>query len=133
MPFQRKDGSYDTSGQTRMIVWWNASPKDWPYLSSFSNVDPSPAVQGSPLLRLGEGGGDTCSFSVSFTVPDVPPGTYPIVVLQERRRRLLDRGITNLPSELTRSRRPEATSLVLSALMALERSTGETALRATGG
>jgi hypothetical protein len=35
------------------------------------------------LLRLGEGGGDTCSFSVSFTVPDVPPGTYPIVVLQE--------------------------------------------------
>jgi Lipoprotein LpqB beta-propeller domain/WD40-like Beta Propeller Repeat len=83
MPFQRKDGSYDTSGQTRMIVWWNASPKDWPYLSSFSNVDPSPAVQGSPLLRLGEGGGDTCSFSVSFTVPDVPPGTYPIVVLQE--------------------------------------------------
>ena len=83
MPFQRKDGSYDTSAQTQMIVWWNASPEDWPYLSSFSHVEPSPAVQGSPLLRLGEGGGDACSFSVSFPVPDVPPGTYPIVVLQE--------------------------------------------------
>jgi hypothetical protein len=83
MPFQRKDGSYDTSGQTRMVVWWNASPRDWPYLSSFSEVEPSPAVEGSPLLRLGEAGGDVCSFAVSITVPEVPPGEYPIVVLQE--------------------------------------------------
>jgi Tol biopolymer transport system component len=83
MPFQREDGSYDTSGETKMIVWWNASADDWPYLSSFSDVQPSPAVEGSPLLRLGEGGGDTCSFTIPFTVPDVPPGDYPIVVLQE--------------------------------------------------
>lgn len=83
MPFQREDGSYDTSGQTRMIVWWNATPDEWPYLSSFSEVEPSPAVEGLPLLRLGEAGGEACSFSVTFTVPDVPPGAYPIVVLQE--------------------------------------------------
>jgi len=83
MPFQREDGSYDTSGKTRMIAWWNVSEEDWPYLSSFSTVRPSPAVETSPLLRLGEGGGDSCSFSIRFTVPDVPSGDYPIVVLQE--------------------------------------------------
>jgi hypothetical protein len=83
MPFQRKDGSYDMSGEARMIVWWNASPDDWPYLSSFSEIQPSPALEGSPLLRLGEGGGDSCTFSVSFIIPAVPPGDYPIVVLQE--------------------------------------------------
>lgn len=83
MPFGRKDGSYDTSGESRMIAWWNASPDDWPDLSSFSEVRPSPAVDGSPLLRLGDGGGGSCTFSVTFTVPDVPPGEYPIVVLNE--------------------------------------------------
>jgi Tol biopolymer transport system component len=83
MPFQREDGSYDTSGETRMVAWWNASHEDWPYLSSFSNVRPSPAVDTSALLRLGEGGRDSCSFSIRFAVPDVPPGDYPIVVLQE--------------------------------------------------
>jgi WD40 repeat protein len=83
MPFLREDGSYTPNDGTRMIVWWNGSPDDWPYLSSFSNVEPSPDTEGSPLLRLGEGGRDSCRFSVSFTVPEVPPGDYPIVVLQE--------------------------------------------------
>jgi Tol biopolymer transport system component len=83
MPFQREDGSYDTSGETRMIAWWNAAREDSPYLSSFSTIRPSPAVETSPLLRLGESGGDNCSFSIRFTVPDVSPGDYPIVVLQE--------------------------------------------------
>lgn len=83
MPFQGEDGSYDTNHETRTIVWWNASGDEWPYLSSFSEVQPSPAVDGSPLLRLGESGGDNCTFAVSFTIPVVPPGTYPIVVLRE--------------------------------------------------
>jgi hypothetical protein len=83
MPFGRKDGSYDMSGEARMIVWWNASPDDWPSLSSFSEVRPSPVVDGSPLLRLGEHGGGSCMLSVTFTVPDVPPGEYPIVILNE--------------------------------------------------
>jgi hypothetical protein len=79
MPFQHEDGSYDHSGDFRMIAWWNASPEDWALLSS-STVEPSPATVG-PLLRLGEGGLSACSFSIGFTVPDVPPGQYPIVVL----------------------------------------------------
>jgi hypothetical protein len=83
MPFQREDGSYDASGDTMMIAWWNASPEDWSSLSSFSEVPRSPAISDLPLLRLGEDGGNVCAFSIRFTVPDVPLGKYPIVVLQE--------------------------------------------------
>lgn len=83
MPFQHEDGSYDTSGDTIIVAWWNADPKDWVDLVSFSTGPlPSPAGQG-PLLRLGEGGRDACSFTIPFEVPDVPPGEYPIVLLQE--------------------------------------------------
>lgn len=82
MPFRHEDGSFDRSGDAQMIAWWNASPADAGLLSSFSNVGPSPAEEG-PLLRLGEGDRGACSFSIGFTVPDVPPGDYPIVVLQE--------------------------------------------------
>jgi hypothetical protein len=82
MPFQHEDGSYLRTGGNFMSAWWNASPDDWEYLSSFSTIEPSPANAG-PLLSLGEGGRGACSFSIAFTVPDVPSGVYPIVVLQE--------------------------------------------------
>jgi hypothetical protein len=83
MPFQHEDGSFDTSGDTTIIAWWNADPEDWVELVSFSTGPlPSPAGQG-PLLRLGEGGRDACSFTIPFEVPDVPPGDYSIVLLQE--------------------------------------------------
>lgn len=83
MPFQHEDGSFDTSGDTTIVAWWNADPKDWVDLVSFSTGPlPSPAAQG-PLLRLGEGGRNACSFTIPFEVPDVPPGDYSIVLLQE--------------------------------------------------
>jgi hypothetical protein len=82
MPFRHEDGSYDTSGETTMVAWWNASPNDWEHLSPSSSVSPSPAGPG-PIVRLGEGGTGACSLAIDFSVPDVPPGDYPIVVLQE--------------------------------------------------
>jgi hypothetical protein len=83
MPFQHEDGSFDTSGDTTIVAWWNADPDDWVELVSFSTGPlPSPAGQG-PLLRLGEGGRNACSFTIPFEVPDVPPGDYSIVLLQE--------------------------------------------------
>jgi hypothetical protein len=82
MPFQRQDGSFDVEGRTTAIAWWNADKQDWPYLSSFSSSSPSPVSSG-PIVRLGEGGEGQCSFSITFTVPDVPPGDYPIVVIHE--------------------------------------------------
>jgi hypothetical protein len=83
MPFQHEDGSFDTSGDTTIVAWWNAKPEDWVDLVSFSTGPlPSPAGQG-PLLRLGEGGRNACSFAIPFEVPDVPPGDYSVVLLQE--------------------------------------------------
>jgi hypothetical protein len=82
MPFQRQDGSFDVEGRTIAIAWWNADQRDWGYLSSFSTDSPSPVASG-PIVRLGEGGVGQCSFSITFTVPDVPPGDYPIVIIHE--------------------------------------------------
>jgi hypothetical protein len=83
VPFQREDGSYDRSREGRTIAWWNAAPGDWPYLSSFSEVEPSAAVPGTPLILLGEAAEVDCTFSISFPVPEAPPGTYPLVVVSE--------------------------------------------------
>ncbi len=81
--FQHEDGSYDHTGAEHMIAWWNASPDDWVALSSFSTAATPSPVGAGPLSRLGEGGGDACSFSIAFAVPEVPPGAYPIVVIAE--------------------------------------------------
>jgi hypothetical protein len=83
MPFQHEDGSFDTSGDTTIVAWWNADPKDWVELVSFSTGALPPPAGPGPLLRLGEGGRDACSFTIPFEVPDVPPGDYSIVLLQE--------------------------------------------------
>jgi hypothetical protein len=83
VPFEREDGSFDTTSQGRMIAWWNARSSDWPYLSSFSTIEPSPAIAGQPIIQLGGAAMDTCTFSIRFMIPDVPPGDYPIAVVQE--------------------------------------------------
>jgi hypothetical protein len=83
VPFQREDGSFDTTGEGRMIAWWNARSSDWPYLSSFATTEPSPAVAGQPIISLGEAAMDACAFWIRFTIPDVPPGDYPVTVVQE--------------------------------------------------
>jgi Tol biopolymer transport system component len=82
MPFQRFDGSYMTDGRTGMVAWWNAGPKTWEHIGLSMTSNASPAGAG-PVVRVGEGGIGACSFSIRFTVPDVPPGEYPISVLQE--------------------------------------------------
>ena len=82
MPFQHEDGSYDTAGKTTMVAWWNAVSDDEPYLLPFSTVQPSPVGPGE-IVRLGDGGTGACSFTITFTVPDVPSGDYPIVVIEE--------------------------------------------------
>jgi hypothetical protein len=82
VPFQREDGSFDESGNGQMVAWWNADPKDWPYLTS-DLPTPSPAVEGQGILELGQASMDTCTFSIPFAVPQSAPGAYPVVVLQE--------------------------------------------------
>jgi hypothetical protein len=82
VPFQSKDGSY-VRGPRTFAAWWNAAPKDWPNLASFPTATPSPAIPGSDVIKVGQDDAQSCEFTISFTVPDVPPGAYPIVVIQE--------------------------------------------------
>jgi hypothetical protein len=82
VPFQTEDGSYVRSPRT-LVAWWYAAPRDWATLASVSAASPSPAIPGSDAIKLGQDDAQSCEFSISFTVPDVPPGTYPIVVIQE--------------------------------------------------
>jgi hypothetical protein len=82
VPFQSKGGSY-VRGPRTFVAWWNAAPKDWPNLASSSTPTASPAILGSDVMNVGQDDAQACEFSISFTVPDVPPGTYPIVLIQE--------------------------------------------------
>ena len=82
VPFQQEDGSYDESGDGQLVAWWNVAPKDWVNLVSGS-PSPSPAVQGEGIVELGGVPMSTCMFAIPFTIPDVAPGDYPALVLQE--------------------------------------------------
>jgi len=81
VPFQREDGSFDESGDGQMVAWWNVAPKDWVGLASGSS--PSPAVGGEGVIRLGSAPMSTCTFAIPFSVPGVPSGDYPVLVLQQ--------------------------------------------------
>jgi len=81
--FELEDGTYDTQANSKMIAWWNADPTTWPQLASFA-TEPPPPLSSGPLVRLGDAdqlGG--CTATVAFTVPDVAPGIYSIVALDE--------------------------------------------------
>jgi hypothetical protein len=82
VPFQHEDGSYDELGTGQMVGWWNVMPSDWTNLVSGS-PSPSPAVGGQAIAQLGIAPMISCEFSIPFTIPDVPPGDYPVLVLQE--------------------------------------------------
>src|SRR5205085_1183374 len=82
MPFQHEDGSYDTGGRTAMVAWWNAPPAEWTHIGLGKTTQVAGSGPG-PVVQLGTGGLGACSFAIHVTVPDVPPGTYPIVILQE--------------------------------------------------
>jgi hypothetical protein len=77
-------GGYPVEADMESIeVWWNLDPGDDAWASALpGGQEPVPARPG-PVLRLGRVGMEgSCTYELSFTVPDVPPGTYPIVVLQ---------------------------------------------------
>ena len=82
VPFQHEDGSYNESGTGQMVAWWNVAPDDWTKLVAGS-PSPSPAVAGQNIVQLGNAPMNACTFAIPFTVPDVPPGDYPVLVLQE--------------------------------------------------
>jgi hypothetical protein len=82
VPFQREDGSFDESGAGQMVAWWNVPPGDWEKLP-LGSPSPSPAIQGGDIVPLGSAPMDECTFAIPFTVPEVAPGDYPVLVRQE--------------------------------------------------
>ncbi len=74
-----EDGTY--GGQTAKAVdaYWNLDFHTW-----WSVLGPKPlaATAGSPVRPLGrQGVARRCTYRLRVTVPSVPPGRYPIVVL----------------------------------------------------
>jgi hypothetical protein len=63
---------------TRVEAWWNLDSEEW---SSALTGNPLSAGPG-PVESVGRWFADgTCTYTVSFRVPEVSPGTYPIVLL----------------------------------------------------
>jgi hypothetical protein len=77
------------SGERWLQLWWNADEDTTP-----ASVDRPPWPSGGPDLRFGAAGsgpvlkldsvpapasGENCSWHSEFTVPDVSPGSYPVV------------------------------------------------------
>ena len=73
---------FDSSPLT-FEVWWNVTPDQWErLLPSWTGPSPSPTGPGNVVL-VGEVTTEpVCEFQLQFTVPDVPPGSYPIVVME---------------------------------------------------
>jgi Tol biopolymer transport system component len=81
VPIYGENGSFTPydPGDT-VQFWWNLDPNQWD--SAITTGGPSPAVPGASVQSLGEKSiVNTCSYELTFTVPDVPVGTYPIIGL----------------------------------------------------
>jgi hypothetical protein len=71
-----KDGSYRGQTSDRVLVWWNPDPP----LQVFAET-PRGGGPGPVLYLSGQNVEGVCTFQVAFTVPDVPRGSYPVVVI----------------------------------------------------
>jgi hypothetical protein len=65
----------------RLEAWWNLDPSDPDGWTSVFTDDPTPYGPG-PVEPVGRWFADgTCTYTVSFRVPEVSPGTYPIALI----------------------------------------------------
>ena len=65
---------------TEITAWWNLDMSEW--WSALTHPDEPTAARQGPTVYLGQDDvREECDYRVEFTVPDVPAGTYDIVVL----------------------------------------------------
>jgi hypothetical protein len=79
-PFEHEDQSRRSTSEPLAIeAWFNADASAWEQLipGVDSKADTSPVLLGRQDLT------GKCEFQISFTVPDVAPGTYEVVLLLE--------------------------------------------------
>jgi hypothetical protein len=76
------EGGLPADPTTWIEVWWNLDGGDDAWASALpGGEEPIPARPG-PALRLGRVGvSGSCTYELTFTVPQAQPDTYPIVVL----------------------------------------------------
>jgi hypothetical protein len=79
-PLFNKAGRY--LGPTGKIgFWFNLPPESLGQM--YSGSAPPTTSHGAPVIHLGEANVQRkCSYRVSFHVPDVPPGTYSLVIIE---------------------------------------------------
>ena len=81
LPQRGKDG-LPGDPITRVTAWWNLDPERW-WTAVERPPAPRPADPGIVrLLEEADVSGE-CDFELRFTVPDVEPGTYQVVVIYE--------------------------------------------------
>ena len=76
-------GAYVGLPQGVVQLWWNLDPSLWwtALPGSTPSPNPSPAVAGPVVLLNSRNLDGACLYQMRFTVPDVSPGTYTLVVL----------------------------------------------------
>jgi hypothetical protein len=75
------EGGHPADPTTTVEAWWNLDPEEWSSALP-GGQEPVPAGPG-PVLRLGavEHAGARCEYRILFTVPEAPPGLYPVVAI----------------------------------------------------
>lgn len=81
VPMYRPDGTYDPARELEIEIWWNVASNEWDILLPGGD-EPSPGGPGPVQVVAEEDVSDMCSFQLEFTVPDVPSGTYNVLVLE---------------------------------------------------
>jgi hypothetical protein len=80
--YTHADGSVWVPAQEQIQVWWDIDPSSWTQVSGAAIA----ASEGQPItddrLLASVDTRGACSFSVSFSVPEAPPGSYSVSVLR---------------------------------------------------
>jgi hypothetical protein len=80
IPVLNEQGEQVGSISDRLQVWWNLDPEKWE--TALPGQTPAPYAPGSPPKLLAElAVAGRCAYSVNVTLPQAPPGTYTIIVV----------------------------------------------------
>jgi hypothetical protein len=80
VPSYGQDGTFHPP-QGQVNVWWNLDPDAWESVAGQPSPFPTPSLPGSVLLLSSAEIAGSCTYEIQVTIPDVPPGTYPVVVV----------------------------------------------------
>jgi hypothetical protein len=76
-----QEGGFPGDPTTYVEAWWNLDPAEW--ASALPGGEEPVAGGPGPVMRLGRvnDAATSCTYEIPFTVPDVPVGEYPLVII----------------------------------------------------